>query len=135
MSLPAKHEKSIAAAFKSATESAIGDGESTLFWVDRWLSGQCIRQIAPALFRAVPRSKRSKTVASALPHAWARDITGAPTLQVLVEYLNVWDLVESVVLQPGSADKLIWRWSSDGVYSATSAYRALFLGVLHGQGG
>jgi hypothetical protein len=54
--------------------------------------------------------------------------------EVFTDYLKVWDLVEHVELQPGSSHKLIWRWSSDGAYSASSAYRAMFMGscVLRG---
>jgi hypothetical protein len=53
---------------------------------------------------------------------------------VIVDYFKVWDLTEYVALHTGYSDRLIWWWSSDGAYSATSAYRALFLGscVVHG---
>jgi hypothetical protein len=40
------------------------------------------------------------------------------------EYLDVWDLVSQVQLCDRE-DKLIWRWTPDGVYSSMSAYRAL----------
>jgi uncharacterized protein involved in response to NO len=33
-----------------------------------------------------------------------------------------------VILNPEVEDKLIWRWDSSRIYSAASAYKALFLG-------
>lgn len=54
---------------------------------------------------------------------------GAPTAAVLYEYLNVWELVQSVVLVPGMADRFVWRWTESGNYSASLAYRAFFVGM------
>lgn len=65
-SLPAAEEKAIRAVFSVATESILGDGKSTLFWTDRWIQGESIRSIAPALFAAVPKSRLSRTVADAV---------------------------------------------------------------------
>ena len=59
---------------------------------------------------------------------WARDITGARTAAVLVEYLRLWEMVENVQLQPNVPDRVIWKWTSGGVYSSSSAYQAFFLG-------
>jgi hypothetical protein len=51
-------------------------------------------------------------------------------VESLLEYLNLLDLLESVVLQEGVPDKHIWRLSSSETYSAKSAYGALFEGSL-----
>lgn len=59
---------------------------------------------------------------------WARDITGAPTTQVLCDYFKVWDLLRSVNLQPLQPDWFVWKWSPDGKYSVSYAYRAFFHG-------
>jgi hypothetical protein len=47
-----------------------------------------------------------------------------------MEYLAVWDLLQEVELQPDVPDKHIWRLSPTGVYSAGSAYDALFQGAV-----
>ena len=47
---------------------------------------------------------------------------------VLLDYLRIWGIVQEVHLDEGVQDRLVWRWTSDGNYSATSAYRALFAG-------
>lgn len=42
-----------------------------------------------------------------------------------------------MVLQQGVEDKVIWKWSSSGLYSARSAYAALTMGqtALYGAKG
>jgi hypothetical protein len=37
--------------------------------------------------------------------SWVSDIKAALTVQVLMEYLLIWELVESMVLQPGTPDQ------------------------------
>jgi hypothetical protein len=50
---------------------------------------------------------------------------------VIIEYLQLWDLLEEIALQPEVEDTHIWRLSSTGQYSAKSAYDGLFLGATH----
>jgi hypothetical protein len=38
-----------------AVVTEIGDGTNTLFWEDRWIAGQRIRDIAPAMVNMVPK--------------------------------------------------------------------------------
>jgi hypothetical protein len=60
---------------------------------------------------------------------WVRHITGAPTAPVLYEYTELWEWLESVQLQPLVSDRFVWRWTPDGYYSASSAYRFFFVGM------
>ena len=76
------------------------------------------------------RHRRSRTVKDTLANRqWARDISGAPTAAVLCDYVTVWDMVDSVVLVPHTADRFIWKWSETGNYTASSAYQAFFTGM------
>lgn len=54
-------------------------------------------------------------------------IVGGFSVPALVDYLHLWDAVDSTQLtdQP---DKTIWRWTADGTYSAKSAYNMLHAG-------
>jgi hypothetical protein len=38
-----------------AVVAEIGDGSNTLSWEDRWIAGQRIRDIAPAIVNIVPK--------------------------------------------------------------------------------
>jgi hypothetical protein len=67
-----------------------------------------------------------RTVFLALQHdAWISDITGARTVAVTMQYLDVCRRVENINLNPGEVD-LVWRRSSSGLYSTSSAYVAMF---------
>ena len=59
------------------------------------------------------------------------DIKGALTVQVSIEYLHIWELLEGVIIQPDTPDTLIWRLSSSGCYSSKSAYEAMFIGNIN----
>jgi hypothetical protein len=101
-----------------------------LFWKDRWLQGKCLAELAPCLFAAVrPCAKRVKTVALALSgDSWILDITGALTVQVILDYLLVWDLTRDIQLTQGVDDHFCWKWTSDGIFTTSSAYHSFFIG-------
>ena len=52
-------------------------------------------------------------------------------MNVLAEFLGVWNLIAHLVLQPEVEDIHIWHFSATGKYSAKSAYEALFTGAIH----
>lgn len=80
----------------------MGDGANTLFWDDRWINGRSMAHIAPCLLAAIPKRRRRRSVAAAiLGRAWTSDIRGALTVQVIIEYLRVWELLENVQLRQG----------------------------------
>jgi hypothetical protein len=61
---------------------------------------------------------------------WVRDITGARTAPVLIEYVQLWALLRDVQLRPLKPDHFTWRWTADGQFSARSTYRAYFEGWI-----
>ena len=128
--LPVAHEPIVVAMFNASTSMQLGDGTTTLFWEDRWLQGLSISELAPCLYNAIGAcTRRSRTVADGCSHrSWVQDITGALTIQVLLDYLRVWDLVETTELHTDTQDKLLWKWTPDQNFSTASAYRAFFLG-------
>ena len=60
---------------------------------------------------------------------WISDIRGALSVQVMIEYLHLWELLSNVELQPEVEDIHIWKFTTSGVYSTKSAYEALFIGA------
>ena len=52
-------------------------------------------------------------------------------MEVLVEYLQLWDLLEGVELQSEIEDTHIWNFSASGNFTTKSAYEALFIGSIH----
>ena len=58
------------------------------------------------------------------------DIQGEICMTALNQYLNLWDVMNSVELNENILDKHIWRLSSSGKYTAKSAYDTLFPGAI-----
>ena len=48
---------------------------------------------------------------------WLGDIQGHYSVAVLSEYLDVWDLIQEVVLQPNVEDVHKWRFEVSGQFS------------------
>ena len=112
--LPDEKEGVVELMFQASIYVVLGDGNGALFWSDRWLDGQSLMDIAPCLCNAVgPRIRSKRTVAQALQGGqWIRDITGALTVQVLLEYLQfgtVWgpsSLANSLIKSAGGGPQI-----------------------------
>jgi hypothetical protein len=127
---PIQVHHSVKAFFSVAIVSEVGNGRNTLFWTDRWLHGQSLDKLVPHLFGSISSRAKKRTVYEALTNGrWVTDIRGAHTVIVLAEYLNLWQLLTEVVLQPDVDDSHIWQFASTGKYSAKSAYEAMFIGA------
>ena len=131
-SLPQPQEKLVQAMFNNSITVQIGNGQQSFFWTDKWINGHSIQDIALALLKAItPQTRRKRTVAQGLPNnAWAQDITGALTVQVLIDYLLIWDLIRQggFTLSNDEPDTFRWKWTSDGKFTTASAYNAFFVG-------
>jgi hypothetical protein len=51
----------------------------------------------------------------------------------MIEYLEPWNILQHINLN-AEPDKLIWRWTPDGAYSAKSAYTMLHTGAIQFRG-
>jgi len=93
--------KNAQALFNIALKTIIGNGMSTKFWADRWLQGKTVAELVPNLFQLIPkRTVKRRTIAQALNNSsWVADIKGALSVQVLTQYLLIWDLVDGMTLQ------------------------------------
>jgi hypothetical protein len=113
----------------ASTQVRVGDGHSALFWRDAWLDGQSIQDLAPDLAKTVPlRIQRARTVTQTLDeNTWCRDIQGALTIHVLIQYIHTRQRIQGYNVILGVADRFIWRRSQMGLYSSASAYNALFV--------
>ncbi|GJN13826.1 hypothetical protein PR202_gb00573 [Eleusine coracana subsp. coracana] len=65
---------------------------------------------------------------------WISDITGQLTIMALLQYLELWQLIQEARLQPGVPDDIYWRWTASRQYTAKSAYQMLFAGSTALQG-
>lgn len=127
---PIKLGHHVEALVHAATTATLGDGTKLFFWSDRWLAGQSIADLAPAVVAAVnPHAIKHRTIASALPEsAWIRDITATHSTEAIIQFLHLVDIIGEQELQPDSQDLISWNFSESGFYTAKSAYKAFFEG-------
>ncbi|KAJ1254358.1 hypothetical protein BS78_K077700 [Paspalum vaginatum] len=128
--LPIKVAAEVRAFFEASITIKVSNGCRTLFWRDKWLDGEAISMIAPDLFAVIPRrTSSSLTVAEGLlGRSWIRGIAGGLSVTILVQYLSLWERLEHEHLREEENDTVVWKWSENGVYTASSAYSALQLG-------
>ena len=69
-----------------------------------------------------------------LDHKWISAIRGSPSVPTLVDFLILWDLVRVVEVSEVQPDRVTWRLTPNGSYSAKSAYRAFFFGRVAAPG-
>lgn len=86
-----RHVKALVYAVTTAT---LGNGTNLPFWSDRWLAGQSIADLAPAVVATLsPRVIKCRWVASALPeNAWIRDISGTLSTEAIILFLQLADI-------------------------------------------
>jgi hypothetical protein len=56
-----------------------------------------------------------------------QDIVGELSINAVVQYLRLWNELQSVHLGVGS-DTVTWKWTPNGKFSSRTAYRAFFFG-------
>jgi hypothetical protein len=74
-----------------------------------------IGDLAPDAF-AISRNKR-RSLKEVL---WVRDLS----LQAMQQFVALWEFAQDVQLDASTPDKIIWKWTANGEYYASSAYRA-----------
>ena len=85
--------------------------------------------IAPSLYKI--SSRKNRTVKEALTgEAWLSDLARGLTEHMTSELVNLAALLDTVELSHGHRDEISWRMSTDGVYSARSAYLLQFEGSV-----
>lgn len=97
--LPVHVPRMAHALFAMAVVTEVGNGENTKFWDDRWINGSTVVELAPNLIQLIPkRARGQRTVSQTLnSRRWISNIQGALTVQVLVEYLRIWGLVDGII--------------------------------------
>jgi hypothetical protein len=76
------------------------------------------------------RVTRSRIVTEGIvDRAGVHDVSGANTIQVILRYIKIWDLLVAFTL-PEVPNRFVRKWTASGGFSSASAYQALFIGCL-----
>lgn len=99
--------------------TSVGDGNTTEFWTDRWLHGRSVFELAPALQPFIrKRGWRRLTVRMALEdNAWVHYIVGGLDVVAAWQCMQLWQLLNDVVLTPGAPDQHTWSANSSGMFT------------------
>jgi hypothetical protein len=118
-------------AFRCSTFTNLGNGNTALFWEDRWLHQQAPSDLAPNLAQLVPRRIRDHlTVRQGLARQrWTSDIAGNMSQAAIAEFFDLWETTANIQLVERE-DRTVWRWTPDGEYTAKSAYKMLHAGSI-----
>jgi hypothetical protein len=115
------------ALFNAATVVLLGNGNRACFWTSRWLRGESLATRFPRLHKHSKRKNR--TVAEAITNGrWIADIDYNLNQGLIADFIRLWEELEGVVLVEGQEDTIVWSLTSDGQYSAKSAYSMQFEG-------
>lgn len=102
---------------------------------DNWLDQSAPSDLAPNLVLLVSKRVRARLTVrqGLLDRHWTRAISGSMSSAAIAEFLDLWEATADIALGE-EADRTIWRWTSDGKYSAKSAYKMLHTGALPFRG-
>ena len=116
--------------FGAATVVSVGNGEKARFWTSPWLDGLRPKDIAPKLFKLAKR--RNCTVKKALQdNSWVSNLNihndfGIDHIQ---QFVSLWELIAQTQLNPDTEDTIKWKFTNEGIYTASSAYKMQFEGI------
>jgi hypothetical protein len=115
--------------FCASTVIVVGNGMRINFWQDPWLDGCCMAELASDLYQAVScHCRKSRLVSDAIvDHTWVQDVTGSCTVPVMMQLVLIHQRLQQVTLAAEQEDRWVWCWDSSRVFSAPSAYQALFI--------
>lgn len=123
----------VKAMFYVSISTTVGDGSSTLFWVNRWLHGRSIADLAPALMPFVRRRGwRTLTVCEALHNnRWTKDVQGGLSVLASWQLVQLWVFVQQQQLAPEQQDSHCWLPNPAGGFSTHSVYLRYFTGSIN----
>lgn len=112
--------------FRVSTRVTAGNGSRAKFWESTWLNGVAPRDLAPNLYKLAWR--KNITVKENLENNnWTRGLWRMSTGEEIAEMVVLGALVREVQLTDGE-DEIVWRWTTDGIYTSKSAYNAQLTG-------
>jgi hypothetical protein len=117
--------------FHSLTKVTIGDGMKASFWYDPWADGLSPKCIAPSIFAL--SSKKSWNVRDSITDdAWVDhlDTSEGLSVQNLMEFTKLWSHTSQLHLRANAQDSIVWKLTTNGAYSCSSAYKAQFAGTI-----
>ena len=127
LGLPLPVDSVVQQLFFASVEFHIGSGELTPFWHTPWLLPKPFKDIWPELFKHC--TKRSLSIKDALAdNKWIRHLKRQMSPLAVIQFTELWEAIQPVVLHEQVPDTIRWRWTPNGEFSVQSAYLIQFEG-------
>jgi hypothetical protein len=117
--------------FAAATRVQVHNRQTAKFWTSSWLGGVSLAAMFLSLYEH--NKQKSRSVADALHNEnWIWDLMHSVTTPIFAEYVLLWSMVDATGFNPSdpASDEIFWTRTTDGTYSAKSAYAMQFEGSL-----
>ncbi|KAM0905250.1 hypothetical protein ACQ4PT_017523 [Festuca glaucescens] len=107
LGLPLSVDTQVRHLFEASMSIILGDGATASFWNDAWLLDQPFRSAFPDLFAVC--TKRALSVKDAIAdEKWCRHFKRFLPTPAIMQFTVLWEVVQSVQLQDGVRDSLVW---------------------------
>ncbi|KAL6613961.1 hypothetical protein ACP70R_036231 [Stipagrostis hirtigluma subsp. patula] len=113
--------------FFASTVFQVGNGKRTPFWEGNWLMGKAPRSLAPGLYK-LARFKHRTVDKELRDYAWIRNLVGFSVQDHMDELIIMLQALQGIQLT-NDEDKITWKWTANGEYTARSAYNVQFIGT------
>ncbi len=115
--LPIQVSQSVRTLFNIAVVTQLVMVRRPSFGLTIGCKGKQLRNGLLASFFWSRKNERSSTSSN----LWVDDIQGSLTIQVIYEYLQLWDLVDGLILQQNVLDQHVWKYYGSGSYTSKSS--------------
>nr|CAH67882.1 OSIGBa0153E02-OSIGBa0093I20.11 [Oryza sativa] len=113
--------------FAASTKITVGDGNMTRFWDSTWIDGRRPKDLMPLVY-AISKNRKKSLHQGKEDDTWVDDLifdAGSTITVNLVEQLvRLWEAVRNVQLVSEEPDQIVWKFTGNGHYTASSAYHA-----------
>lgn len=118
--------------FAASSKITVGDGNTTRFWDSAWINDQRPKDLMPLVYEISKNRKKSLRQGKE-DDSWVHDLTldagSSITINLLDQLVRLWEAVRNVHLDSEEPDQIVWKFTSSGHYTASSAYHAQCLGA------
>jgi hypothetical protein len=119
--LPLPIDERARSLFEASTIISVGDGKTAQFWTDKWHATGKLSIRFPDLFKLCTLCRIS--LHKALERdKWVKHFKEDLMPAAIRQFTCLWNLCRQVQLLTDVPDRVTWRWTADGAYSAGSAY-------------
>jgi hypothetical protein len=94
--------------FDASIRVVLGDGNTILFWTDRWIDSRKVEEIVPLLLGFLkPNRLKLRTVAEGLlQQSWISDLSAGLSVPAMVQFLVLRNAINGITLIHGQADSI-----------------------------